>query len=69
VRAGLEAEGRRYHAHLTLARARAREGASLPPLPEPPALDSWTATELVLYRSRLGRAGSVYEELRRIRLS
>jgi RNA 2',3'-cyclic 3'-phosphodiesterase len=68
VRAGLEAEGRRFHAHLTLARARPRDGAPLPELPGPPDLDPWRADELLLYRSRLGRGGSVYEPLRRIRL-
>lgn len=68
VRAGLEAEGRRYHAHLTLARARAREGAALPALPEPPSLAPWRAEELVLFRSQLGRGGSVYAPLREIRL-
>jgi 2'-5' RNA ligase len=67
--AGLEAEARRYHAHLTLARARSRDGAALPPLPPAPELASWRADELILYRSRLGRGGSVYEPLRRIRLS
>jgi RNA 2',3'-cyclic 3'-phosphodiesterase len=69
VAAGLEPETRRYHAHLTLARAKARDGAVLPELPVPPALDPWRADELILYRSRLGRGGSVYEPLRRIRLS
>ena len=68
LRAGLEAETRRYHPHLTLARARDREGAALPDLPGPPTLDPWRAGELVLYRSQLGRAGSIYEPLRRIRL-
>lgn len=68
VRAGLEPETRPYNPHLTLARARARDGATLPDLPGPPQLDPWRAEELVLYRSRLGRAGSVYEPLRRIRL-
>ncbi|HSS62099.1 MAG TPA: RNA 2',3'-cyclic phosphodiesterase [Candidatus Limnocylindrales bacterium] len=68
VRAGLEPEARRYHAHLTLARARPRDGAVLPDLPAPPDLPSWRADELILYRSRLGRAGSVYEALRRLRL-
>jgi len=68
VRAGLEAETRPYHPHLTLARAKARDGAPLPELPSLPRLDPWRAEELVLYRSRLGRAGSVYEPLRRIRL-
>jgi 2'-5' RNA ligase len=69
VRAGLEAEARRFNAHLTLARARARDGAALPPLSGPPELPSWRAGELILYRSHLGRAGSVYDPLRQIRLS
>jgi RNA 2',3'-cyclic 3'-phosphodiesterase len=68
VRAGLEPEGRRFNAHLTLARARARDGSVLPALPDPPDLPSWRASELVLYRSRLGRGGSVYEPLRRLSL-
>jgi len=67
--AGLDAEARRFHAHLTLARARPRDGAQLPEIPAPPALPPWRAEELILYRSRLGCAGSVYEPLRRIRLS
>ncbi len=69
VGAGLEQESRRYHAHLTLARARARDGALLPALPPPPDLEGWRADELVLYRSRPGRGGSIYEPLGRIRLS
>jgi 2'-5' RNA ligase len=69
VRAGLEPEARRFNAHLTLARARARDGAALPPLSPPPELAKWRAAELILYRSHLGRAGSVYEPLRRVRLS
>lgn len=68
VAAGLEAENRRFHAHLTLARARARDGAPLPPLPPPPDLPGWRAGELILYRSHLGRAGSVYEPQRTISL-
>ena len=68
VRAGLEGENRRYHAHLTLARAKPREGAPLPQLPVPPELEPWRASELILYRSRLGRSGSVYEPIRRINL-
>ena len=68
VRAGLEAENRPYHAHLTLARARQREGAVLPELPSPPALPPWLSAELLLYQSRLGRGGSVYEPLRRLSL-
>jgi len=67
-RAGLEAEARRFHAHLTLARARPRDGAVLPTPPLSPELPAWRAAELVLYRSRLGRSGSAYEPLRRIKL-
>ena len=67
--AGLAPETRPFQPHLTLARARAREGAALPPLPPAPHLPPWRAEELVLYRSHLGRAGSVYEPLRTIRLS
>ena len=67
--AGLAPEARPFQPHLTLARARPREGAPLPPLPDPPLLKPWRADELVLYRSRLGRTGSVYEPLRIIRLS
>jgi RNA 2',3'-cyclic 3'-phosphodiesterase len=69
ARAGLGAEARPFHPHLTLARARSREGAPLPPLPEPPPLPPWRVDELVLYRSQLGRAGSVYEPICTIRLS
>jgi 2'-5' RNA ligase len=68
VSAGLEPEGRRFHAHLTLARARPRDGAPLPELPLPPALPAWYAGELILYRSRLGRGGSVYEPVRTLTL-
>jgi 2'-5' RNA ligase len=69
ARAGLMPEARPFQPHLTLARARAREGAELPPLPPSPDLPRWRANELVLYRSQLGRAGSVYEPIRTIRLS
>jgi RNA 2',3'-cyclic 3'-phosphodiesterase len=69
VRAGLESDARAFQPHLTLARARPRDGAALPPLPAPPELPSWRAEELVLYSSHLGRAGSVYEPLRTVRLS
>jgi RNA 2',3'-cyclic 3'-phosphodiesterase len=68
VRAGLEPENRKFSAHLTLARARERDGAPLPELPHPPRLDPWTARELVLYQSRPGKGGSVYEPLRTISL-
>jgi len=68
VRDGLEPEKRRFSAHLTLARARARDGAALPELPAPPRLPPWRADELILYRSHLGRSGSTYEPLRSVRL-
>jgi 2'-5' RNA ligase len=69
VQAGLAPEARSFQPHLTLARARPRDGAVLPPLPNPPELQPWPASELILYRSLLGRAGAVYEPLRRLRLS
>ena len=66
--AGFESEKRSFQAHVTLARARPRDGDVLPALPDPPRLSPWRATELVLYASRLGRAGAVYEPLRVLRL-
>jgi len=68
VIAGLEPERPRFSAHLTLARARPRDGAPPPSLPAPPDLPAWRAAELILYRSRLGRGGSVYEPLQTVRL-
>ena len=68
IEAGLEAEKRPFRAHLTLARARARDGAVLPALPAPNRLAPWRATQLVLYSSHLGRTGSVYESLRVVQL-
>ncbi len=67
--AGLDGEARPFQPHLTLARARPRDGAVLPPLPEQPRLSGWRATEVVLYSSRLGRPGSVYEPLRVVQLN
>ncbi len=66
--AGLLGEKRPFQAHLTLARVRARDGAELPPLPDPPQLAPWRATDLVLFASRLSRAGAVYEPLRALKL-
>jgi 2'-5' RNA ligase len=66
--AGLAGEKRPFQPHLTLARARMRDGAELPPLPEPPRLSTWRATELVLFASRLSRTGAVYEPLRALKL-
>jgi RNA 2',3'-cyclic 3'-phosphodiesterase len=69
VRAGMEPEARPFRPHLTIARARGRNGADLPPLPSTPDLPPWRADELILYRSHLGRAGAVYEPVRSLRLS
>jgi 2'-5' RNA ligase len=60
-RAGLVGEVRPFQPHLTLARARLREGAHLPALPPAPQLNQWRADELVLYSSRLARTGATYE--------
>jgi 2'-5' RNA ligase len=62
--AGLAGEERPFRAHLTLARARSRDGSKLPDLPAAPALSPWRAGELVLYSSRLTRSGAIYEPLR-----
>jgi RNA 2',3'-cyclic 3'-phosphodiesterase len=69
VRVGLAAESRPYTAHLTLARARPRGGATMPDLPALPRLTPWRADRLVLYSSRLMRTGAVYEALRTLDLA
>src|SRR5260370_22688641 len=66
--AGLMAEKRPFQAHLTLARARPRDGAVLPPFAEPPRLSAWRASEPVLYASRLSRTGPTYEPLPPVKL-
>jgi 2'-5' RNA ligase len=68
VAAGMVGEERPFQPHLTLARARARDGAELPPLRDPPQLSPWRAGELVLFASRLSRTGAVYEPLRALKL-
>jgi 2'-5' RNA ligase len=68
VGAGLAGEARPFRAHLTLARARARDGAPLPDLPAAPALIPWQAGELILYSSRPTRSGSIYEAIRTLAL-
>jgi 2'-5' RNA ligase len=72
VRAGLAPEERAFQPHLTLARARGREGSSLDDLPAdlppPPQLVPWQAGELILYASRLSRSGAVYEVMRSLLL-
>jgi 2'-5' RNA ligase len=67
--AGLDAETRPFQPHLTLARARARDGSPLPELPPLPPLEPWRAEELVLYSSHLGRGGAIHEPIRSIRLA
>jgi 2'-5' RNA ligase len=66
--AGLEPETRPFRGHVTLARARASRGSPLPELPPAPALETWTATEFVLYESRLGRPSATYLPLERFPL-
>jgi 2'-5' RNA ligase len=66
--AGLEPETRPFRGHVTLARARASRGSPLPELPAPPALAPWTASEFVLYESRLGRPTATYIPLERFPL-
>jgi 2'-5' RNA ligase len=65
---GLEPETRPFQPHLTLARARARDGASLPELPQVPRLEPWPVDALVLYWSHLGKGGAIHEPIRTIRL-
>jgi 2'-5' RNA ligase len=66
--AGLDPESRAFKPHLTLARARARDGAPVPVLPELPTLDPWRADELILYSSHLQRAGAIHEPIRTVPL-
>jgi 2'-5' RNA ligase len=67
--AGLAPEERAFQAHLTLARARNRDGSELPPLPAVPRVGPWRATQLVLFSSHLSRSGATYEEIRTVVLA
>lgn len=67
--AGLAPEARAFQPHLTLARARSRDGARQPDLPAIPTLAPWRADELILYWSHLGKNGAVHEPIRQIALS
>jgi len=67
--AGLAGEDRPFRVHLTLARARSRDGSKLPDLPAAPQLSPWRAGELVLYASRPTRTGAIYEPLRIVPLT
>jgi RNA 2',3'-cyclic 3'-phosphodiesterase len=69
ARAGLASEERAFQPHLTLARARGREGSSLPELPAAPQVKPWRAGELNLYSSRLTRSGAIYEVIRALPLA
>lgn len=66
---GLEPEARPFQPHLTLARARSRDGARLPEMPEIPRLEPWLATELILFWSHLKKNGAYHEPIRTIALS
>lgn len=67
--AGLAPEARAFQPHLTLARARSRDGARAPDLPAVPSLEPWRAEELVLFWSHLKKNGAEHEPIRRIRLT
>ena len=67
--AGLAPEARPFQPHLTLARARSRDGAHPPELPPIPVLAPWRAAELILYWSHLKKNGAEHEPIRRINLS
>lgn len=66
--AGLTPEARPFQPHLTLARARSRNGAGVPDLPEIPRLEPWRASELILYWSHLKKNGAYHEPIRTIPL-
>jgi 2'-5' RNA ligase len=66
--AGLAPEARAFQPHLTLARARSRDGARPPELPAIPTLAPWRADELILYWSHLKKNGAVHEPIGRIAL-
>ena len=63
-----EPETRPFWPHITVARVRAHER---PPRVEvePPATGEFKASEVVLYRSKLGRGGADYRPLARMRLA
>jgi len=68
VAAGLPPETRPFRGHLTLARSRERSGAPRPDLPPPPELEPWTATEMILFESKLGGGPPTYIPLERFPL-
>jgi 2'-5' RNA ligase len=57
-----------FHGHVTLARSRERHGAAVPtPLEEPP-VGRVPVTDVVLFRSHLGRGPAHYEAIARVPL-
>ena len=66
--AGIAPEARAFQPHLTLARARSRDGAHPPDLPAIPMLAPWRADELILYWSHLKKDGAVHEPIKRVAL-
>jgi 2'-5' RNA ligase len=68
-RAGLAREERPFQAHVTLARARARDGSALTGLQALPPLYPWRAGEMILYSSRLTRTGATYDVIRTLALT
>jgi 2'-5' RNA ligase len=69
---GFAPEARPFRGHLTLARVRSPRGISrIADLIDGDATSfgAWTVTEIVLYRSHLRPAGSIYEALDRLPLS
>ena len=63
-----EPERRAFWPHVTVARV-SRAERSVAPITLPPPAEPFTADELVLYRSHLGRGPARYEPLRRWRLN
>lgn len=63
-----EPERRAFWPHITIARV-ARGERHPAPLTVPPPADPFTASEVTLYRSHLGRGPARYEALRRAQLS
>lgn len=61
--AGLEAERRSFHPHITLARWKNRKPGLEPFLEQHAGLTSppWEVRDFILYESRLGREGAHYE--------
>jgi 2'-5' RNA ligase len=66
--AGLEPDDRPFRPHLTVSRIRPEVDVRPLLLSYRPEPVKWRATELVLYRSHLGRGGAVYERVEKFAL-